>query len=122
MKKAGFHLLVADDDAAMRYAIRRLVSRHYPEARITEAGDGREALKFYKNSRADLVILDYRMPQMDGLELLHAILAEPHPAPTIMISSHPIKAEAVAAGVTAYVDKGDLVKGLVQTIGTLLAQ
>lgn len=120
MKMAGFHLLVTDDDAGMRYAVRRLVLRHFPDAKITEAKDGAEALKFYKESGADLVIMDYRMPQMDGLELLRAILAEPDPVPTIMISSHPIRAEALAAGVTAYVDKGDLVKSLVPVIAGLL--
>jgi CheY-like chemotaxis protein len=118
--KAGFHLLVADDDAGMRYAIRRLVSRHYPDAKITEAADGKEALKLYQKTGAALVILDYRMPQMDGLEVVRAILTESNPAPTIMISSHPVRDEALAAGVTAFVDKGDLVQGLVRVIGGLL--
>jgi DNA-binding NarL/FixJ family response regulator len=121
--KSGFHLLIADDDEGMRYAIRRLVTRHYPEAKISEAKDGKEALDHYTVSGADLMIIDYRMPQMDGIELVRELKARACPAPLVMISSHLVaRQEGAAVGVTAFVDKGDLVKGLVKVMEELLAK
>ena len=122
MDKPDFHLLIADDDEGMRYAIRRLVSRHYPEARISEAIDGRKALELYQKTGADLLIVDYRMPQMDGIDLVRALKEELNQVPVIMISSHLVaREEGKAAGVSAFVDKGDLVKGLINTMESLLA-
>lgn len=123
MDNPGFHLLIADDDEGMRYAIRRLVTRHYPEAKISEADDGRKALELYQKAGADLLIVDYRMPQMDGIDLVRALKKEVNRVPIIMISSHSVaREEGAAAGVSAFVDKGDLVKGLMKTMEELLGK
>jgi DNA-binding NarL/FixJ family response regulator len=123
MDKSGFHLLIADDDDGMRYAIRRLVSRHYPDARISEAKDGKEALDHYTKVGVDLMIIDYRMPQMDGIELVRELKARACPAPLVMISSHLVaRQEGTAVGVTAFVDKGNLVKGLIKVMEELLSR
>jgi DNA-binding NarL/FixJ family response regulator len=121
--KPGFHLLIADDDEGMRYAIRRLVTRHYPEATISEAGDGKKALELYQKEGADMLIVDYRMPQMDGIDLVRALKKEANQVPVIMISSHSVaREEGTAAGVSAFVDKADLVKGLTKTMEKLLGK
>ncbi|WP_040549378.1 response regulator transcription factor [Pedosphaera parvula] len=121
MDKPVFHLLIADDDEGMRYAIRRLVSRHYPAAKISEAGNGGEALKLYERTGADLMIVDYRMPQMDGIEFVRALKERASSTPIIMVSSHLVaREEGMAAGVTAFVDKGDLVKTLIHVMEPLI--
>lgn len=123
MDKADFDLLIADDDEGMRYAIRRLVSRHYPEAKISEAGDGRKALELYQKAGADLLIVDYRMPLMDGIDLVRALKEEANQVPVIMISSHSVaREEGKAAGISAFVDKGNLVQGLMKKMEGLLAK
>ena len=68
----GKNILLVEDDPAVRASIKLLLSidRHT----VTEAANGHEALQLFTGSRYDLVILDYRMPEMLGDELMHQYL------------------------------------------------
>lgn len=69
------HVLSVDDSALSRAAVRRALA---PMAlRITEAGDGAAALEALRAAPADLVLLDYNMPVMDGAQMLAALRADP---------------------------------------------
>lgn len=59
-------ILVVDDDAQMRQMIVQMLERE--GYAVSNASNGREALTRYRQSRADLVILDILMPEMDGIE------------------------------------------------------
>jgi two-component system NtrC family sensor kinase len=63
---AGLRVLVADDDAANRRTLARLLERH--GHRVEVAGDGVEALERLAAGPVDAVVLDLRMPRMDGRE------------------------------------------------------
>jgi CheY-like chemotaxis protein len=63
---AGLRVLVADDDAANRRTLARLLERH--GHRVEVAGDGAEALERLAAGPVDAVVLDLRMPRMDGRE------------------------------------------------------
>lgn len=78
-------ILVVDDDALMRRSISVLLrSCGYDD--ILSAGDGREGLTMFRENKPDLMLLDLRMPVMDGLELLKEVGEELAEVPVIILS------------------------------------
>ena len=68
--------LVVDDSRAIRSLLKRLLAGF--DFEIHEAGDGREALRCLAEIGAvDLVLVDWNMPEMDGLEFIKAVRAQP---------------------------------------------
>ncbi|HNY27915.1 MAG TPA: sigma-54 dependent transcriptional regulator [Candidatus Sumerlaeota bacterium] len=66
-----FHILIADDEEGIRFVLREiLTSQGY---RVTEAGNGAEAIIRLKHEHFDLAILDVNMPQVNGFEILRQI-------------------------------------------------
>jgi CheY-like chemotaxis protein len=63
-------VLVVDDDAAVRAVVRDVLEAALP-VRVEEARDGYEAILWLREARADLVLLDLRMPRIDGWGVLH---------------------------------------------------
>ncbi len=62
-------ILVVDDEALARERLERLVARLLPEARCMEASNGLQALRMVEQQSPDLLLLDIRMPGMDGIEV-----------------------------------------------------
>lgn len=62
-------ILVVDDEALARERLQRLVARLQPEAQYLEASDGLQALQVVEQQAPDLLLLDIRMPGMDGIEV-----------------------------------------------------
>lgn len=62
-------VLVVDDSKMSRMMIKRIITEHFPDWTIIEAGDGSEALEVSENQDIDIVTLDVNMPGMNGLEL-----------------------------------------------------
>ncbi len=70
--------LVVDDSKPMRTAIKRTLLRTgVNDLKIIEAKDGKEALYLLQNTTIDLIITDYNMPQMDGLEFITILKGKP---------------------------------------------
>ena len=68
------HVLIVDDSRIMRQIIRRsLTKAGFQELEITEAANGVEALKGFHQQKPDLILSDWNMPEMDGMDLLQAI-------------------------------------------------
>ena len=65
------HILVADDDPQMRRLIRSILERD--GYRVTEAGDGLDALESIESGQFDLMMLDIDMPRLDGLGVLEEL-------------------------------------------------
>ena len=76
--------------------------------RVDEAGDGVTGWRMFRNMEYDLVITDWNMPNMNGLDLLESIRATGSTVPVLMITTESEKEkviEAVKSGVTDYLLK-----------------
>jgi two-component system chemotaxis response regulator CheY len=104
-------VLIVDDSAAIRKILQRVLRQaEVPVGTVYEAGDGLEALEALKNQSVGLVLSDINMPNMDGLEFLSRVRAEPawRDLPVLMISTEGAQAkvlEAVERGASGYVRK-----------------
>ena len=109
MNKENFTILITDDEEHFRKLISRILE-HRLNAKCYEAKNGKQALKIYKEKQIDIVISDYDMPGMNGLELLEKILAYDKQAKVIIASGNPdktISRKLISAGAKKYIYKPD---------------
>lgn len=109
MKKKNINILIADDESLIRMDLKELLEENGYTV-VGEAKDGREVIELFGNLKPDLLILDIKMPEMDGLEALKILNKDQdYPrAPVIMLTafSQPELVErAVGLGVFAYIVK-----------------
>jgi two-component system chemotaxis response regulator CheY len=102
-------VLIVDDFATMRRILRNIL-KQIGFTDINEADDGSTALKELKKEKYDLILSDWNMPEMPGLDLLNAIRADDElkGIPFVMITAEAQKDNiigAVKAGVNSYVVK-----------------
>jgi DNA-binding NarL/FixJ family response regulator len=71
-------VLVADDQALVRLGLKVLLESEDDMELAGEAEDGRAALQLVRRERPDVVLMDIRMPVMDGIDALRAIVADPN--------------------------------------------
>ncbi len=101
-------LLIADDHALVREGLRTMLSGEIGIEVIAEANDGQQALDVCRELQPDLVLMDVRMPVMDGLEATKKIKAEMPQTSVMMVTMHEnpdYLFEAVKAGAAGYVLK-----------------
>ncbi|HBR17892.1 MAG: hypothetical protein A3G39_09340 [Deltaproteobacteria bacterium RIFCSPLOWO2_12_FULL_43_16] len=114
-------ILLVDDDAIIRDLIKGALERHY---KVFAASTYSEAVKHLKNP-IDLALLDYKLPNGDGLELLKTIRKERPSLPAIMMTGYSDEAVAIKAirsGVTDYVKKPFNLRYLMQKISEILGE
>jgi two-component system, NtrC family, nitrogen regulation response regulator NtrX len=88
-------VLVVDDEAAIRDSLHMILE--YEGYRVEEAASGSQALTKVGERAPDAVVLDIKMPEMDGLEFLKALRERGYEMPVLMISGHADVATAVEA-------------------------
>jgi two-component system chemotaxis response regulator CheY len=104
-------VLIVDDSAAIRKILQRVLRQaEVPVGTVFEAGDGVEALATLRKQKIGLVLSDINMPNMDGLEFLSKVKAEPawKDLPVVMVSTEGSQTkvlEAVELGAAGYVRK-----------------
>ena len=101
-------LLIADDHALVREGLRTVLSGEDGIEVIAEANDGQQALDVCRELMPDLVLMDVRMPLMDGLEATRKIKQEMPKTSVMMVTMHEnpdYLFEAVKAGAAGYVLK-----------------
>lgn len=102
----GLRVLVADDEPLIRLGLRAMLEEQGYEV-VGEADNGRGAVELARATTPDLIILDIRMPHMDGLEAARAIMAE-RPTAILLLTAYAdreLVEEAKACGVLAYLVK-----------------
>ena len=106
---ATWTVLVVDDDPLVRKMIRSMLEQRLGLI-VTEAADGREAMDIFRQSQADLVLLDAKMPKLDGFKVCEKMrrLAYGADVPILMVTaladSESVK-HAMAVGATDFVTK-----------------
>ncbi|MFS2242925.1 response regulator [Microbacterium sp. OR16] len=90
-------VVLVDDQALFRAGVRMLVSSQLDMDVVGEAGDGREALEVIGRTRPDVVLMDIRMPVMDGLTATAELLAQPDPPRVVMLTTFDLDEAAARA-------------------------
>jgi DNA-binding NarL/FixJ family response regulator len=113
-------ILIADDHALVREGLRTMLSGEDGIEVIAEANDGQQALNICRELEPDLVLMDVRMPEMDGLQATKKIKQEMPKTSVMMVTMHENSDylfEAVKAGPAGYVLKdtsGEKLSGAVR--------
>ncbi len=107
--KTDITYLVVDDFATMRRIVRSQL-RELGVEHVEEAQDGHDALRMLKQSEIGFVVTDWNMPNLQGIDLLRAIRADPalRHIPVLMVTAENKKEnilEAAQAGVNGYIVK-----------------
>ena len=116
-------ILVIDDEGAIRDSLRMILE--YEDYQFVGAASGQEGLALAQRERPDLVLLDIKMPGMDGMEVLRKLHALDETLPVVMISGHGTTATAVDAirsGATDFLDKPLSSERVIVTLRNALTQ
>ena len=100
--------LIADDERLVRAGLRMILSAEADIEIVGEAADGREAVELAERHRPDVVLMDIRMPIMDGLEATRRILAMPGAPRVIVLTTFELDEyvyEALRIGASGFLRK-----------------
>jgi DNA-binding NarL/FixJ family response regulator len=117
-------VIIADDQTLVRHGIRSLLELSEQFTVVAEASDGEEALRAVRSRRADVVLLDVRMPKKTGLEVLEEMRAMKAPPPAILLTTFDDEAVALAgikAGARGFLLKDVSLEQLTGAIRTVVA-
>ncbi|KQQ65297.1 response regulator [Microbacterium sp. Leaf320] len=90
-------VVLVDDQSLFRAGIRMLLASQPDIDVVGEAGDGREAIELVRVTRPDVVLMDIRMPVMDGLTATAEILGQPDPPKIVMLTTFDLDEAAARA-------------------------
>jgi two-component system chemotaxis response regulator CheY len=104
------NVMVVDDSRIMRNIVKNTFALLKIPCNYLEAADGQQALMLLENENVDLILLDWNMPNLSGIEFLKKVRAmeQYQNTPVIMVTSEAARlnvVEAVKAGVNAYITK-----------------
>jgi DNA-binding NarL/FixJ family response regulator len=80
-------VLLVDDDALVRSGLRMMLAGAESVEVVGEAADGREVLGAVDLHRPDVVLMDIRMPQLDGIAATRLLAAQPHPPAVLVLTT-----------------------------------
>ncbi len=101
-------ILVVDNQPRARKSMRVLLSVWYPDSDFEEASDGLMAIRLAEEFQPDIILMDARMPGMDGLAATKQIMAKGSKVKIVVLSMYlDIPLKALAAGADAFVSKSD---------------
>jgi DNA-binding NarL/FixJ family response regulator len=117
-------IMIVDDHALVRRGMYHVVKEGFPDADVVEADGAASAMALMREKVADLSLVDVRMPDADGLELLRSIKAEWPDAPVIMLSTYenaPYVKRALSDGASGYLLKDATPEDLAQAINVAMS-
>jgi two-component system nitrogen regulation response regulator NtrX len=116
-------ILVIDDEAAIRDSLKMILE--YEDYQFVGASSGQDGLTAVQRERPDAVLLDIKMPGMDGMEVLRKLRALDESLPVIMISGHGstvTTVEAIKSGAMDYFEKPLSTERVIVTLRNVLRQ
>lgn len=115
-------IIVVDDHDAVRRGVRQLLETKPYYQVVGEASDGRSALDLARETRPDIAILDYSIPELNGFDLAHALKREFPRIEILVYTMHDreeIIMDVLRAGVRGFVLKSDTEKHLLAALDAL---
>jgi DNA-binding NarL/FixJ family response regulator len=101
-------VVIADDQALVRTGFRVILDAESDLEVVGEAGDGREAVELAQAYRPDIVLMDIRMPNLDGIDATRRLTALPRPPRVLMLTTFDLDEyvyEALRAGASGFLLK-----------------
>jgi DNA-binding NarL/FixJ family response regulator len=120
----SIRVLVADDQSMVRAGFRMLLSRESDIEVVAEAENGAEAVEKAARFHPNVILMDIRMPELDGLEATRRILAADPDARVLVLTTFDLDEyiyEALQAGASGFVLKDDPPEQLLEAIRTVSA-
>ncbi len=117
-------VLIAEDDYLVGEMIKEIFEEEIGYTIVGKATDGQQAVEMTQATRPDVVLMDIKMPRMDGIEATRRIY-ENCPTPVVMLTAYEtpeLVAEATAAGVGAYVTKPPEAREMERVIAVAMAR
>jgi len=117
-------ILLVDDHALVRRGLAHVVRESFPDAEVVEADNAEQALRAMSDHSIEIALVDVRMPEPDGLAILHEIKAQWKDVPVIMLTSFdhaPYVKQALAEGAAGYMLKDATPDDLEQAIRVALS-
>ncbi|GAB6899909.1 response regulator [Kineosporia succinea] len=118
-------ILVTDDSRAMRMiVIRTMRQAGLGKNEIKEAENGRQGFETCKDFNPDLILSDWNMPEMNGIEFLKALRASGNTTPFCFVTSEgsdEMREQALAAGAIGLIVKPFTAEAFMDTLGTVVS-
>lgn len=119
-------VLLADDQALLRSTFRLMLDATPDLEVVGEAATGAEAIVRAREDRADIVVMDIRMPEMDGIEATHQITSDDDLAGVKVLilttfETEDLVIQAITAGASGYLSKGVDARAFLDAIRTVAA-
>ena len=117
-------ILLADDQTLVRDGFRSIIDREPDLEVVAEAGDGQAAIESARKLSPDVVLMDIRMPHLDGLQATRKLLAEPHPPRVLVLTTFDLDEyvyDALKSGASGFLLKDVRAGELTEAIRTVAA-
>jgi len=121
---APVRIVLVDDQALFRAGIRMVIDSQPDLEVVGEASDGREGVEVVRSTRPDLVLMDVRMPVMDGLAATAEILREPDAPRVVVLTTFDLDeaaARAIQGGASGFLLKDSEPEFLLSAVRTVHA-
>lgn len=105
---ARVRVVVVDDHPFYRDGVIRGLTRDGRVEVVAEAGTGREGLDAIRSERPDVALVDYQLPDLDGVAVVHAVIRDGLPTRVLLLSAHtdgPIVFQSLQEGAAGYLSK-----------------
>jgi len=115
-------VVLADDHVFVRDGIKSLLENEANIEVVGEATDGLEALKIVETTKPDLLILDIRMPNLTGIEVVEKLRSQNNPVKIVMLSMHESEEyvlKSIKAGADGYLLKGSSKEEFLKALHTV---
>jgi DNA-binding NarL/FixJ family response regulator/class 3 adenylate cyclase len=121
-RAATIRVLIADDQALVRSGFRMILETEKDIAVVGDAADGLEAVQLVDALEPDVVLMDIRMPELDGLAATRQILAKPHAPRVVLLTTFDLNEyvyEAMKSGASGFLLKDVRPQQLVDAVRTV---